>query len=62
MVIMGIRNMQPYHYLPMQLPYCVFEVSKKNEKNEVAKDGISLGLHDDTWPSRIKSNWIVRKS
>ncbi|CBN78812.1 conserved unknown protein [Ectocarpus siliculosus] len=26
MVIMGIRNMQPYKYLPMQLPYCVFEV------------------------------------
>ncbi|CAN0457845.1 unnamed protein product [Scytosiphon promiscuus] len=26
MVIMGIRNMQPYQYLPMQLPYCVFEV------------------------------------
>lgn len=26
MVIMGIRNMQPYQYLPMQLAYCVFEV------------------------------------
>eukprot|EP00752_Nemacystus_decipiens_P012043 g10677.t1 len=26
MVIMGIRNMRPYKYLPMQLPYCVFEV------------------------------------
>lgn len=24
---MGIRNMQPYKYLPMQLPYCVFEVT-----------------------------------
>lgn len=28
MVIMGIRNMQPYKYLPMQLPYCVFEVRR----------------------------------
>ena len=26
MVIMGIRNMRPYKYLPMQLPFCVFEV------------------------------------
>ena len=26
MVIMGIRNLQPYQYLPMQLAYCVFEV------------------------------------
>ncbi len=29
MIIMGIRNMRPYKYLPIQLPYCVFEVSKK---------------------------------
>lgn len=26
MVVLGIRNLQPYQYLPMQLPYCVFEV------------------------------------
>lgn len=26
MVILGIRDLQPYNYLPMQLPYCVFEV------------------------------------
>jgi len=31
MVIMGIRNMRPYKYLPMQLPYCVFEVSRAEQ-------------------------------
>ncbi|CAN0111503.1 unnamed protein product [Ascophyllum nodosum] len=30
MVILGIRDMRPYQYLPMQLPFCVFEVGDMN--------------------------------
>lgn len=32
MIILGIRNMQPYSYLPMELPYCVFEVSERGRR------------------------------
>lgn len=43
MVIMGIRNMRPYKYLPMQLPFCVFEVRGDSQRQR-RKDRASVGL------------------
>ncbi|CAM9243290.1 unnamed protein product, partial [Sphacelaria rigidula] len=54
MVILGIRDLQPYNYLPMQLPYCVFEVDDM--------DGTKRSLQTETSnkPSGSNANFLKR--